>query len=285
MSLPVPSLKDQGWNGNWDPFSFSNLAFLPSIALQVKGSSGWFEGKNMSITLKTPLCFPEPQAGQDIAALLQEWSGTWHRKMVWILWKRLLPEQKTLQLSLNYKSGQRFSTRWEISRKKIISCLKESSKYILTWMLIFCFKFSHIHDLSLYCQHHYLILPVSSTQVLPSVWCIDHVMAGCGWQEFWRGKMWIGCACFSLDITWVLCFKQWGDTQQKVLREQGKCLEWLNAEYIQHRVLITSVWLYLFFSLLCPPLAQDTGEGLIHHCSHCPFCYTWHSCPAKHLLH
>lgn len=121
-------------------------------------------------------------------------------------------------------------------------------------MLIFCFKFSHVHDLSLYCQHHYLILPVSSTQVLPSVWCIDHVMAGCGWQEFWRGKMWIGCACFSLDITWVLCFKQWGAcTQQKVLRGQGKYLEWLNAEYIQHRVLITSVWLYLFFSLLCPP--------------------------------
>lgn len=129
-------------------------------------------------------------------------------------------------------------------------------------MLIFCFKFSHVHDLSLYCQHHYLILPVSSTQVLPSVWCIDHVMAGCGWQEFWRGKMWIGCACFSLDITWVLCFKQWGAcTQQKVLRGQGKYLEWLNTEYIQHCVLITSVWLYLFFSLLCPPLPRTQGRA------------------------
>ena len=54
------------------PFSFSNPVFLLSMVLQAKESSGWFEGKNMSIALKIPLCFPEPQAGQDIAALLQE---------------------------------------------------------------------------------------------------------------------------------------------------------------------------------------------------------------------
>lgn len=51
---------------------FQILPFFPLQALQAKGSSGWFESKNMSITLKTPLCFPEPQAEQDIAALLQE---------------------------------------------------------------------------------------------------------------------------------------------------------------------------------------------------------------------
>lgn len=157
----------------------------------------------MPITLKTPLCFPEPQAGM-----------IWH-----MAWENGLDSAK--KIATKTENPKAFTKLWIWletfwKRKKKISCLKESSKYILTCMLIFCFKFFHVHDLSLHCQHHYLILPVSSTQALPSVWYIDHVMAGCGWQEHWRGKMCLGCACFSVNITWVLCFQWWGDTQQKV---------------------------------------------------------------------
>jgi len=63
--------------------------------------------------------------------------------------KILPPEQKTLQPSLNYESGKlqglyktsgylhwevagAVLATWEISRNKIISYLKESSKYVLT---------------------------------------------------------------------------------------------------------------------------------------------------------
>lgn len=137
---------------------FFKCFFSPQIALQAKGSLGQFEGKSMSITLKTPLCFPEPEVGQHIAVLLQEWSGTRHRKRVWILQKRLSSEQKTPQPSLNYESRRlqglyrtsgylcrevagAILAQWEISGKKIITCLKGSSKYILTWMLTFCSNF------------------------------------------------------------------------------------------------------------------------------------------------
>lgn len=181
-----------------------------------------------------------------------------------------------------------FLARWKTLRKKIISCLKKSSKYILIWMLIFCFKFFHVHDLSFHCQHHYLILPVSSMQPFPSFWCMDHAMAGCGWQEHWRGKMWLGSACFSVTIPWVLCFQQWGDTQQKVGYVSGARKA---AEVVKCRIhspfVVDNLYLALsFISLLCPPPpCPGHGVGLIHHCSHCPFCYTCHFCPAKHLLH
>lgn len=48
---------------------FQILPFFPLLHYKPKGAQVGLKAK---MSLKTPLCFPEPQAGQDIAALLQE---------------------------------------------------------------------------------------------------------------------------------------------------------------------------------------------------------------------
>lgn len=120
---------------------------------------GWnqdrFEGKNTSITLKTALCFPELQVGQDVAVPLQEWCGTGEgsgfcKKSIAtrtenpVAFTELWIWQTGLYKTSGYLCWEvagAILERWEILINRIISYLKESSKYVLNWMLICCSRF------------------------------------------------------------------------------------------------------------------------------------------------
>lgn len=191
-SHPVFSLQIWGQNRNLDPYSISNPSLFP-ISCRRSQPVLRFERKNTQIMLKTPCCFPEPWAGQDIAA----WFGTCHRKRGWIL-QRLSPEQKTLQASWNpglrgmHRAMGAISARWKTSRQKIMSYLEASNEYItesqsdrvvgvgrelwspvLTWMFICLNFFTAIAFSALYYHRWHHCMTVPSTQARSAPWCTD----------------------------------------------------------------------------------------------------------------